>query len=373
MSDLQLECLQSYQEFQSIRDDWDQFMERCFPENYARTHAWLSAFWSTHHAGKPALIYVQRSTDGRIVAAAPLIVKLENFGGFWVRMLQTLGRGIGGDDFLVGSEAKQTVHAVFADLNARQGWDVTTLRRVSLAGFRDELAAVSRAMCCHTDFSSSTEHVVILPETYSEYLASRSSKFRNNLKNANKRLEMEGPVSVEILSPYNQADRALTLCAEVARNSWQFKAGKSHFNETNSASFYENLTKTCRESSGEEFVVLLSGRKPVAFMLGCRRGRSYHLVDTAYDEDFRSVSVGRVLFCRTIERLIESGEVDRFSLEGDGEYKDYYANETETAHLVTIYNSSLYGRCIRFVRNAAPYHFLKKLQLRWKDCSEHTR
>lgn len=372
MSEMQLECLQSFQEFQLIRDDWDQFMDRCFSENYARTHSWLSAFWRTHHADKPALIYIQRaSAGGRIVAVAPLVIKIENFGGFWVRMLQALGRGIGCDDFLLSSEAQQTVQAVFADLNAREGWDVTALSRLSPGRFQDELTTVSRAMNCYTDVSASTEHFVVLPETYGEYLASRSSKFRNNLKNARKRLEMEGAVSVEILSPYKQADRALTLCEEVARNSWQFKMGKSHFNEITSSSFYGNLIKTCRESSGEEFVVLLAGIKPVAFMLGCKRGRTYHLVDTAYDDAYRNISVGRILFCMTIERLIKSGEVDKFSLEGDGEYKDYYANETRTAHLIIIYNSSLYGRCIRFVRKAALYHFLKKLQLRWRGCSEH--
>ena len=82
MNDAAVECLQSYDDFQSIRDDWNEFMTHNFPENYARTHAWLSAFWMTHHAGQPALIYVQRDADNRkIVAVAPLVIKKENFGG----------------------------------------------------------------------------------------------------------------------------------------------------------------------------------------------------------------------------------------------------------------------------------------------------
>lgn len=374
MSDMPLECLQTHQEFRSIRDDWDEFMDRCFPENYAKSHAWLSAFWETHHAGQLALIYIQRAPGGgKIVAAAPLVIKKENFGGFRVRLLQALGRGIGCDDFLLGPDAHQTVQAVFADLDSRQAWDVTMLRRVSHTRFQNELMAASQAMDCNTEIVASTEHLVNLPQTYQEYLASRTSKFRNNLKNATKRLEMEGVVSVKILSPFSQSDQALTLCEKVAKKSWQFKSGKSHFNTYSSSSFYANLSKTGRGTGGEEFVVLLLGNMPVAFMLGCKRGRTYHLVDTAYNEEYRNISVGRVLLCKTIERLIENGDVDCFNLEGDGEYKNHYANEAMTAHQVTIYRRSVYGHCIRFIRRTALYHFLKKLRERRNDCSEYTK
>lgn len=362
MNNVSVECLQSYLEFQAIREDWDEFMMNNFPENYARTHAWLSAYWMTHHPGQSALIYIQWDVENRrIIATAPLIIKKENFGGFRVRMLQALGRGVGCDDFLLGSTSCQVVQAVFSDLKSRQTWDVSIFRRVSHTRFQDELAATSLAMSCHTDSIDSTEHFVLLPQTYIEYVGSRSSKFRNNLKNAIKRLEMAGGVSIEVLSPFTQADRALTLCEEVAKKSWQFKTGKSHFNTNSSACFYNNLVKTGCGAGGEEFVVLLVADKPVAFMLGCKRGRSYHLIDTAYDEEFRAISVGRVLFCKTIERLIESGEVDRFNLEGDGEYKEYFANNAETAHQITMYSSSLYGRCISSIRKTGLYHRLKKL------------
>lgn len=363
MTGQNLECLQSYAEFQSVRDDWDEFINSSFPENYARTHAWLSAYWKTHYPGQSALIYIQRdAAQGRIVAAAPLLIKQENFGGFRVRMLQMLGSGLGSDDFLMGAEANQTVRAVFSHLKSVRTWDVSMFRRVTLERFRDDLSAISEALNCRADVRNSAESMVLLPDSYEAYLASRSSKFRNNLKNAIKKLEQQGKLSVEVLSPFTQTERALALCEEVARKSWQFKFGKSHFNKTAAASFYENLSRSGSGAGGEEFVVLLLDDKPVAFLLGCKRGRYYHLVDTAYDEEFSAVSVGRVLFCKTIERLINEGDIDRFSLEGDGRYKDFFANETETAHLIVLYHGSLYGRCIGLIRKSALYGFLKKLK-----------
>lgn len=363
MREMPLECLQSHQEFQSIRDDWDEFMDSCFPEDYARAHALLSAFWETYHTGRQALIYIQRaSTGGRIVAAAPLIVKNENFGGFRVRMLQTLGRGLGCDDFLIGPDSVQPVRAVLADLSSRKAWDVSSLRRVNPSFFLNELIAVSREKKYPVDSSTTTDYLVTLPKTYGEYIASRSSKFRNNLMHANKRLQAAGKVSIERLSPLTHGDRALALCEEVARQSWQFKAGKSHFNEKGSPCFYSNLAQNDRWTGGEEFVVLLVDNKPVAFMLGCKRGRTYYLIDTAYDEEFRHVSAGRVLLSNTIEHLIERGDVDRFNLEGGGEYKDYYANEARTVQSITMFNDSPYGRCIHFLRRTGLYDMLKRIR-----------
>ena len=363
MNNMFLECLQSEQEFQAIRNDWDEFMDSCFPENYAGTHAVLSAFWETYHAGNQALIYVQRtSAGGRIVAAAPLIVKKENFGGFRVRMLQLLGRGLGCDDFLIGPDAVQVVRAVLDDISSRKTWDVTSLRRVNLSFFLDELITVSREKKYHVDIKTTTDYLVALPKTYEKYLASRSSKFRNNLINANKRLQAAGNVSIERLSPLTQGDRALELCEEVARQSWQFKAGYSHFNNKGSSCFYSNLVQNEHWAGGGEFVVLLIDNKPIAFILGCKRGSTYYLIDTAYDEEFRHVSVGRVLLSKTIEHLIEIGEVDQFNLEGDGEYKDYYANETRTVQSITMYNDSPYGRSISFLRRTRLYDMIKKIR-----------
>lgn len=355
-----MECLQSFAEFQSVQSDWQEFTQRFFPENYSRTHAWLSAWWTTYHYNQPALVYIQRRpADGRIVAVAPLFIKKEVFSGLPILSLQTLGVGIGADDFLISPEAQGFAMSVFSDLANNRRWHVARFRRLRSTLFCEETRQTCATLACITDYTETEDYVVEFPASYTEYLQSRTRKFRRNLNQAANRLDKEGTVTVDILDPILNADRVWTLGKEVAATSWQFREGKSHFNDSGSDCFYANLAKFGRGSGGEEFTVMLVDGRPVAFLLGCRRGRTYFAVDTAFHADYRHVSVGRLLFGRIIERLIEQGEVAEFDFEGDGEYKDDYATNARKAHFLTIYNRSLYSRGIRLLRGSRFYATLK--------------
>lgn len=357
---MQLQCLENYQEFQQLQDEWDEFVTRSFPERYVRSHVWLSAWWSTYHAGKRALVYLQRDQAQRITAAAPLLVRRESFGGFPVQMLQSMGKGLGSDDFMVGPDSVPFVRAVFRDLALRCRWDVATFRRISCPALCRDLPEAG--LVSHADVEETRDFFLEIPRDYQKYLTSRSSKFRNNLLQATRRLQQVGDIALEVLDPFTETERVWELCGAVARQSWQYKNGTSHFSELGAASFYANLLSRGQGCGGEEFLVLRAGERPVAFLFGCRRGASYYLFDTAYDADFRNISVGRVLLTLTIQRLIENG-VEDFNLEGGGEYKDFYATGSRPVNFLSLYNRSYYARCVRSLRNSQLY---SRLKARWK-------
>jgi len=355
-----LECLQTLSEFAAVREEWDAFMERHFPLNYARTHSWLSAWWKTYHADRRALVFIQRDKGGSIVAAAPLLVRHRSFGGFPVRMLQSLGCGIGSDDLLVGPGAPGFARAVFGELAAMSSWHVAAFYRLSPEDGEKWLHLAPQALAHHAEVAEGSDFYLDLPESYEAFLKSRSSKFRNNLIQATKRLQQVGEISVEVLDPFRDAPRVMEVCGEVARGSWQFKAGKSHFNTGAASSFYANLAAAGKGAGGEEFVALLAGARPVAFLFGCRRGQCYYLVDTAFDAEFKDYSVGRILLSRTIERLLQIGGVERFHLEGEGEYKRYYSSGACPTTSLSLYNRSLYARAVRLMKRSRLHGLVKK-------------
>ncbi|HEX9023246.1 MAG TPA: GNAT family N-acetyltransferase [Geobacteraceae bacterium] len=363
MTDLFVECIRSSREFQALRDDWETFMGRHFPEKYGRSHPWLSAIWNSYHHGKTALIYLQRHQgDRRIVAAAPLVIKRDVYCCFPVLSLQTLGMGIGGDDFLLGPEAQGFVSAVFRDLAKNHRWHVARFSRISSPRFLDEIRDACETIACTADISDSQDYFIEFPSNYQEYQQSRSRKFRRNLNQALNRLEREGAVSLETLDPFADIQRVKSLGREIAHTCWQYREGKSHFNENGAADFYTNLAGTGHGPKGEEFSVLTVGGRPVAYLLGCRRGRTYYAVDTAFHADYRHVSAGRILFGMIFKRLIEDGGVDYFDFEGSGDYKDDYATHARTSQQLVVYNASLYPLGIRSLKRSKLYTILKNRQ-----------
>lgn len=368
LNQLPIECLQSFSEFQLIRDDWEAFMARHYPENYARSHSWLSAWWTTYHHDQPGLIYLQRDPATKaIIAAAPLLIRRDQFGGFPVRSVQTIGSGIGCDDFLIGPESQGFVPAVFHDLMQNRRWELCRLQRSSSPQFQESLDQTLISLATSMDPSHSDDYYITFPPSYDDYHRSRTRKFRRNMNQAMNRLEKEGAVTIELLDPFVDAERVSALGIEVSSTSWQFSAGKSHFNNKGAASFYTNLAQRGSGTGGEEFTVLLVGERPVAYLLGCRKGRTYYAIDTAFHADYRHVSAGRILFSMIFKRLIEQGDVEFFDFEGSGEYKDDYATDSRKAVSLTIYNRTLYPRCIRLLRNSSIYGLAKGFLNRTKS------
>ena len=361
MDTLSIQCLESFAQFQSVQSDWDAFTGRHFPGNYHRTHAWLSAWWTTYHCDRPAFVYIQRRLDdGCIVAAAPLFVRKENFSGFPILSLQSLGVGIGTDDFLEGPGASGFAEAVLRDLVQHRRWHVARLRRLASTPFCAELRQACVSLSLPVDDMETDDYYIDFPASYPEYLQSRTRKFRRNLNQAANRLDKEGAVTIEILDPIAEPDRVASIGREVSSTSWQFLEGKSHFNDTGSDSFYANLARTAQGAGGEEFTALMVEERPVAYLLGCLRERTYYAVDTAFHADFRNVSAGRLLFSRIIERLITEGLADNLDFEGDGEYKDDYATDSRKVSFFAIYNRSLYPRLVRSLRSSRMHAALGK-------------
>lgn len=361
MKGMHFECLTDFTAFQAVRHDWNRFMQHWFPENYARTHTWLAAWLNSYHQGKQLRIYLQRDTpDGPITALAPLLIRQERFGGFPVRSVQSIGSGIGCDDFLLSPDSSGFVPAVLNDLRTRHSWDVCRLQRTGSELFRQELGRTLANLGMANEQSISHDYAITLPASYEAYQQTRTRKFRRNYNQALNRLERHGALSLELLDPFRDAERVKELGNRIAAGSWQFKSGKSHFNNTGSANLYASLARAGNGADGEEFTVLLVAERPVAYLLGCRKGQTYYAVDTAFHDDFRMVSAGRILFGMLIKRLIEEGGIERFDFEGSGDYKDDYATDYREAVSYTIYNHGLYPRCIRSMRSTALYGRLRR-------------
>jgi len=358
MNEFSLHSITRFSEFLEIKDEWCRFTNRYFPHMYARTHSWLSSWWETYHPGGAGAIYVQRSHRAGLVAAAPLHIRRESFGGFPVRILTLLGCGIGTEDFLISPESKNFIPEVMTAVG-ESGWDIIRMSRLS-EHFAERLEETAVTNGWKVEKSESTDFLVSLPSDFEEYLSCRSRKFRRNLNQAENRLEREGSVEFLVLDPFQDTERVLESGRNIARQSWQYGNGVSHFCEEASNSLYANLTRRQRGAGGEDFNLLLVSGKPVAYLLGCRRGRTYYAIDTAFHRDFQSISAGRVLFARVIGRLIGERSTDVFDFEGAGHYKDDYATDSRTVKSMILYNRNPYAQLIRLFRRSRLYSLVRK-------------
>lgn len=144
------------------------------------------------------------------------------------------------------------------------------------------------------------------------------------------------------------------MARTIGMSSWQFQGGTSHFNKVGDTCFMEMLFNGNGQVRSEFWFTMLDDT-PIAYLFGVMDGGKYFVVDVAFDDKYDKLSPGRVLYCHVIENLMDETEFDAFDFGGDGGYKKEYSTFKQPESDIVIYNSSLYSKSIRTLREFKLY------------------
>ena len=167
--------------------------------------------------------------------------------------------------------------------------------------------------------------LIQLPESFAEYLAKFGSKTRYNLKREHRLLrEVGGSLHLERVSTVEQVDSFLASARVVTANS-QSRGWLDGPMQPDSG-LNEQLVDLARRGILQSYT-LMCGDRPCAFVWGYRFADVYHLVETAFDQDFARFSPGKVLLYSLIEDLIRVDRARVLTFDfGEAFYKDLFAN-----------------------------------------------
>lgn len=360
---LNLCCINSLEELSKIQKDWDNFFVINFPYLYSKTYNWLTAWCLSYEKDKDIFVYVLRDrATMKIVAALPLIIVKTNFGGFPVRKLEMIGRGIGCDDFPIIDFHSECVDKIFSHLASHAKWHIAEFSRISNDIFH--LIDNLKKGKVQNIITHSKNYCVDLTIGYENYLAERSKKFRQNVRTANNRCKKYGTISYKVIDDKNIAFK---MAKEIAIESWQYKQGSSHFSEIDfKKSFMENLLNIGSIST-YYFAFIFIDRTPMAYLFGVIKNDVFYVVDVSFKDTYSRFSPGMLLYCWVIKNLMSEKQLSVFDLGGEGEYKKVYSNMIKDEQKIILYNNNLYASIIHFVRKQKIYSkILRFLKSKYK-------
>jgi CelD/BcsL family acetyltransferase involved in cellulose biosynthesis len=166
-----------------------------------------------------------------------------------------------------------------------------------------------------------------LPESFDEFLASRSSRTRKNLRVDRNRLQRDHGESIElrVFRDPADADELFRDVEAVAAKTYQHGLGVA-FADTEDD---KALILLALERGWFRAYVLYVGGVPIAFWQGSVYARTFHTGTPGYDPGFANYGIGRYLLVRVIEQLCDDDEVDDIDYGfGDAEYKRRFGNES---------------------------------------------
>ncbi|MCA9267907.1 MAG: GNAT family N-acetyltransferase, partial [Planctomycetales bacterium] len=290
---------------------WNALLGETANGSFFQTLDWLQCYWRHFGAGQRLRVLLVKSCD-RAIGIVPLVVRSEATRAGRVRVLTYPLHDWGWFYGPIGPNPAATLTAAMRHVAAtRRDWDLLDLRWVDndrLDRGRTQHAMQGAGFGAAQGVWEKTA-VVETTGAWDDFLASKTSKFRNNLKRFERRVAELGDVQYVRYRPGGAAhgddDPRWDLydeCVDVARRSWQSGAtdGTTICDESVAEFFRESYALAVKHGMADLCLLRINGRG-VAFAYNYVNNGYTLGIRFGYDKDLAKAGVGNSLYMRTFQ------------------------------------------------------------------------
>ncbi len=310
-SALDAEVIWDLRQCETLADEWaalDQ-LGLCEP---CTSLDWTRALLDVHVRDSDTVFAVVLRSAGRVVAIVPAIIRREQvLGLFEVACLSLLSRLVSTQaDILRAYDHPGIVAALFsafARLPCR--WDIVRIDRVlesSAIGMQLKALLPDSNLAPRMQLQQPSFYLE-LGLSFEEFLAARSSKFRNHLRRKSRQLEAAGQVKVLQAGRDLGVEEALDHLLQVEARSWKHTHGTALSVLPRQREFNRLICEGAARRGHLHLLLMYLDDVPIAYDLGITAGDRYSYLKTSFDEAFRRLSPATVLRATLIKTLIAEG------------------------------------------------------------------
>lgn len=342
------------QELQRFRDDWDRLLEQTSQASFFQTLDWLTCYWR-HFGERQRLRVLLGFEDDRLVGVLPLSERRQ---GNRLGSVRALGYPLDNWGTRYGPIGPDPVNMLAAGLqwltSHEQTWDVVDL------GWADEStrehsenALASVRLPVHTE-SADRVSLVDFTTTWETYWSTRTSKHRNNVRRAEKRMQQLGEVTVvhhcrEVEPRWDLYDQ----CETIASLSWQ--GGSTTGNTLTHEGVRAFLRDVHQEASTRRAAamhVVFVDDEPVAFAYNYQFAGTVYALRFGYAPHLAAASPGTFLLSEVVRDAFKQNCQWLDLGEGDAAYKQMWrTHEVPTFNVRHYRKHSLLAQALRLKRH----------------------
>lgn len=365
----------------ALGDAWRR-IERSLPALAVfQTHRYQCA-WVRNFALTRRLLVLAVCDGPEVIGIAPFQVSVVELHGRKLRQLSFLGAPweVDRPGFLFPSLAADCAEAVAHALLARRGaWDFAwfheqTAGEPALEAF---CAALSGAGVLHGRTPSSQCPYLRLEGSWGELLASKSQKFRKNLKAARRKLEAEGALTYDSVTGGTERLQGLLLeYADLEQRSWKAKAGIGVSQSVEHLRFYLQLATEFGETGDFAFRCLRVDGRMIAATFGILHRQKFYSLHIVNDGAFARHSAGTYLESLELEECFAAGLAEYDFLGGFLANKTRWATQMRGTVAVHLYQRRpfLVAIFVAYFKVKAPLkRLLARLGIAWQSKDPENR
>jgi CelD/BcsL family acetyltransferase involved in cellulose biosynthesis len=300
-----------------IRPAWDRLLAQTPGATFFHTWDWLAAYWRHYGARQRLRVLVIEGAAGP-QGIVPLVVRSEKTRIGRVRVLTYPLHDWGSFYAPLGSDLAANLRVALARLRSTpRDWDLVDLRWIAAS----ELDATSRAMRAagfqaEQELWLQTAIVDLAQGDWDAYWATRTSRWRNNVRRNERKLAEHGSVTHVRYRAEPGETGAIDprwdlyeACTELAGRSWQSTASDgTTLSHASVRGFLRDAHAAAAQRGAIDINLLCLSNRPVAFAYNYTWHGWIYGLRTGYDPALARDGAGSVLMHRMLRDSFERGD-----------------------------------------------------------------
>jgi CelD/BcsL family acetyltransferase involved in cellulose biosynthesis len=329
----------------SLDGIWDRLL-LAMPEHTVFQSYRYQRLWWKHFGGDSELLIVLILEGDEIVGIAPLRTSIEKVYGRYRREIDFIGSRweVDRPSLLFPKDFGALTEALARFLSARVQWDVCHFYEQpsssdSLHGLTEAFRKAGALIGQERD---SDCPYLRLAGTWPELLATKSQKFRKNLKASRRRMQESGELSYTSYDSAPDVDEQLQIYRRIEEQSWKDEervgVARSHLYFR----FYEDMAKEFAASRDFVIRILRIGDRAVAGTFGLVFDGTFYSLQITHDGEFDRCSPGTYLESLEIEECFARGYREYDFLGGFLSNKSRWTSTYRYTTELHVYRRSVY-------------------------------
>jgi CelD/BcsL family acetyltransferase involved in cellulose biosynthesis len=311
---MQVRLISVYEDFFSLREDWNGLLESYGGRSVFLTHQWFDSWWRGF-GGHFRLNILRVQKEGRTIGYAPLMRRGNSL------LFIASDEVTDYCDFIYDEEEAEPFFSTLLETLIEDS-SVEELSLINLSGGSPTPGTLKKeAERMGLVFQSRSEEATLvleLPRSYQDYLSGLQRKDRHELKRKHRRaagLSESRLVSTDRDIPQEEMEEFIRL----HRDSDESK--RFFWKKEGMETFFKSLFAGLSRQGWARIDSLYSGGVLVASLLSFEYGEETSLYNIAFNKDFASFSPGYTLFAQAIGRAIQNDKHRVDFLRGRERYK----------------------------------------------------
>lgn len=294
-------------DLEDYRAEWQDLVAQTddgFFQSYEWLTSWIERFWKDRPL---AFLFVR--DEGKLIGLAPLLSDRQGQSCCPGSVVLAANEYAYRAGLLCRDGETEMLNATLRHLRASRGGVRLVLKNVPTGSpLLDALPRLAAQQGLATFVrEASTSPVVRFPSNWDAYLRSRSPHVRSELRRKIRRIEGAGTVKFVAASTPADCARAIEDVIAIERQAWKLASGGAMVARPERERFYRELARSCAARGWLRMYLLYLNSKPAAYLYGFAFRNEYYAYQTSFDDAYRHLSPGTILFERALQDACRRG------------------------------------------------------------------